>query len=123
MDIARAVGPPIWLAHALYFVLGGLWAIAGRRSFEAVTGPKTDYWLVRTVGGLLVAVGAVIGLAGTRERITPEIRWLAVSTSGVLAAIDAVFTAAGRIRPIYLLDALANGVLIAGWLTRPTDDD
>ena len=35
-------------------------AILGRRSFEAVTGPKIDYWLVRTVGGLLVAVGAVI---------------------------------------------------------------
>ena len=123
MDIARAMGSRTWLAHALYFVLGGLWAIIGRRSFEAVTGPKTDYWLVRTVGGLLVAVGTVIGLAGARERITPEMRWLAFSTSGVLAATDAIANAVGRIRPIYLLDALANGVLIAGWLTRPPDDN
>ena len=123
MDTARAAGSRIALAHTLYFVLGGLWAILGRRSFETVTGPKTDYWLVRTVGGLLVATGAMIGLAGAGERITPEIRWLAISTSGVLAAVDVISTAGGRVRPVYLLDALANVILIGGWLLRPTDDN
>jgi hypothetical protein len=115
----RAARSRIWLAHALYFVVGGLWAVADRRSFEAITGPKTDYWLVRTVGGLLTAIGAVIGLAGARRRLTPELRWLAISTSGVLAAIDIACTAADRVRPVYLLDALANAILIGGWLTRP----
>lgn len=122
MSILRAARSRVWLAHALYFVVGGLWSVAARRSFEAITGPKTDYWLVRTVGGLLTAIGAVIGLAGVRRRLTPEMRWLAISTSGVLAAIDVVYTAAGRVRPVYLLDALANAILIGGWLTRPGDD-
>ncbi len=121
MDIGRPMRSRVWIAHALYFVVGGLWAVLGRRSFEAITGPKTDYWLVRTVGGLLVAVGAVIGMAGARERITADIRWLAIATSGVLAVIDVVFTATGRIRPVYLLDALANVVLIGGWLARKED--
>lgn len=123
MHIARPALSRVWLPHALYFVVGGIWAIAGRRSFEAITGPKTDYWLVRTVGGLLVAVGAVIGMAGARERITADIRRLAISTSGVLITVDVLATAIGRIRPVYLLDAATNLVLIGGWLARPTDDD
>jgi hypothetical protein len=116
------MGRHVWIAHALYFGIGGIWAVLGRRSFAAITGPKTDYWLVRTVGGLLVAVGSAIGLAGARERLTPEIRGLAVATSTVLIAIDLVFTVTGRIRRVYLLDALANAILIAGWLARGEDD-
>lgn len=122
MTRAVTASSRVWLAHALYFVLGGLWAILGRRSFEAITGPKTDYWLVRTVGGLLAATGAVIGLAGTRERITPEVRWLAISTSGVLVAVDVIATVIGRIRPVYLLDAAANLALIGAWLARRGED-
>lgn len=123
MQVSGWLGGRVGSAHAFYFVAGGLWSIAGRRSFEAVTGPKTDYWLVRTVGGLLTAVGATIGLAGMRGRITPELRWLAISTSATLTAIDIACTAAGRLRPVYLLDALANAVLIAGWLARPDIED
>ena len=33
-----------------YYVASGLWPIFHRRSFEAVTGPKKDWWLVVTVG-------------------------------------------------------------------------
>ncbi len=31
----------------------GLWPLVHRRSFEAVTGRKTYWWLVNTVGSLL----------------------------------------------------------------------
>jgi hypothetical protein len=102
--------------HALYFGIGGLWSVVGKRSFQAISGPKVDYWLVRTVGGLLTVVGAVIAMADVRGRITPEIRWLAIGTSAVLTVIDVVYTARNRIRRIYLLDAVANVALIGGWL-------
>jgi hypothetical protein len=105
---------PLW--HALYFGIGGLWSVVGKRSFQVVSGPKVDYWLVRTVGGLLTVVGAVIAVADVRNRLTPEIRWLAVGTSSVLAIIDAVYTTRNRIHRIYLLDAVANALLIGGWL-------
>jgi hypothetical protein len=104
-----------WLLHALYFVGGGVWSVVGSRSFQAVSGPKVDYWLVRTVGGLLTVVGGVIGAAGWRRRLTPEIAWLGIGTSAVLTAIDLVYTSKGRIRRVYLLDAVANTILIAGW--------
>lgn len=103
------------LIHAVYFLAGGLWALTGKRSFETVTGPKVDYWLVRTVGSLLTVAGCVIASASLRNRITPEIRWLATGVSAVLATSCLVYTAKGRIRSIYLLDALANLLLIAGW--------
>ena len=102
-------------AHALYFLLGGVWAVTGKRTFEAVTGPKVDYWLVRTVGGLLTVTGAVIVSASARRRLTSEIRWLACGMSGVLATVSLVYTIKGRIRSIYLLDTVANLILIAGW--------
>ena len=115
MDALRRAVP--WL-HAFCFVAGGLWSVLSRRSFEAVSGQKVDYWLVRTVGGLLTVVGGVIAVANLRGRVTPEIRWLAMGTSGVLIAIDLVYVAKRRISPVYLLDAVTNLMLIAGWSAR-----
>jgi hypothetical protein len=106
-----------WL-HSAFFVIGGLWSVLSRRSFEAVSGPKVDYWLVRTVGGLLTVVGAVIAAANHYGRLTPEIRWLATGTSGVLIAIDLVYVARRRISPVYLVDAATNLMLIAGCSAR-----
>ena len=108
--------PLVWLVHALYFIVGGLWSVVGIRSFQKVSGPKTDLWLVRTVGGLIVVVGGVIAWAGVRRRITPELIGMAVGSSAVLAVIDVVYTLKGRISRVYLLDACANSVLVVAWL-------
>jgi hypothetical protein len=105
----------VWLLHAAYFVIGSIWALVGRVSFEAITGSKTDYWLVRTVGGLLTVVGAVIGMAGSARRLTPELAWLAMGASAVLVVVDIVYTTNNRIRNVYLLDGVANTILIRGW--------
>ena len=45
-------------AQGVFNVVGGLWPLVSMRTFEAVYGPKTDRWLVQTVGGLLTAIGA-----------------------------------------------------------------
>ena len=110
--LVRLVG----MAQAAYFIIGGVWAVLHRRSFEAVTGPKVDYWLVRTVGSLLTVTGAAIALASRRERIGPDLPLLAIGSAATLATIDGVYTARRRISPIYLLDLLGNVALIAGWV-------
>ena len=46
------------------------------RTFEAVTGPKTDLWLVKTVGVLVAVIGAVLATAGLRGRVPPELALL-----------------------------------------------
>lgn len=102
--------------QSLYFLVTGIWPWLSRRSFTAVTGPKKSWWLVKTVGALVTSIGATLGLAAWRRRLTPEIRFLAVASAGALALVDLLYVAKGRIPPIYLLDMLAEVLLIAGWL-------
>jgi hypothetical protein len=103
------------IAHALYFVPTSLVALLSRPLFEAISGRKTDYWLVRTVASLLTVVGAAVGWAGAKDRITPEIAALAVGYFAALTAIDVVYVVKLRISHVYLLDGVGNLLLIAGW--------
>ncbi len=74
-----------------------------------------DIWLVKTVGVLIVVVGAVLGLAGKRGEPVPEVPLLAVGSAAGLTIIDIIYVARKRIRPVYLLDAVAEVGLIALW--------
>ncbi len=85
------------------------------RSFEAVTGPKVDLWLVKTVGVLVAVIGSALALASRRRRLAPEIVLVAAGSAAALAAIDTVYVAKRRISPVYLLDAAAEIALVAGW--------
>jgi hypothetical protein len=103
-------------AQALYYVPFSIWGLVNIRSFMWVTGKKHDVWLVKTVCLLLITVGAVIGRAGRKDRITPEIAALGIGSAASLATIDGYYVAKGRIRWVYLLDAVGNIGLIAGWI-------
>ena len=43
------------LSGVFYFITG-VWPVLHISSFKEVTGPKTDIWLVKTVGLLMVAL-------------------------------------------------------------------
>ena len=103
------------LAHALYFVPTSLVALLSRPLFEAISGRKADYWLVRTVASLLAIVGVAVGWAGAKDRVTPEIVAVAVGSSAALTAVDIVYVGKRRISAVYLLDGVGNLLLIAGW--------
>lgn len=97
-----------------YYLATGVAPFLSRRAFEAVTGPKTEWWLVETVGVVVSAVGAAL-LSGARSgRITPELRGLAAGCAAGLAGIDVVYVARRRIAPSYLLDAAAQVAILAG---------
>jgi hypothetical protein len=101
--------------QAAYFGLTGIWPIVHMRSFLAVTGPKHDLWLVRTVGLLILAVALPLAMAAWRGTVVPEVFALAVASSAALAIIDVVYVARGTIRKVYLADAAAELVLLAAW--------
>lgn len=108
----RALG----LAHATHYVVSGIWPLVAYRSFEAITGPKRGPWLVKMVGLLTVVIGATI--ATDLNGRTPQSRRVAVGAAASYAAIDMWYAGVrGRISLVYLLDAVAELGLIAGWLT------
>jgi hypothetical protein len=103
------------LGQGLYYFATGVWALVSIRTFEAVTGPKTDRWLVKTVGVLVSVIGVVLALAGCRRRVEPEPALLAAGSAAGLAAIDTVYATRGHISKIYLLDAVVEVALVAAW--------
>jgi hypothetical protein len=108
--------PKIWLLQAAYYLVTGIWPLVGIESFQKVSGRKTDLWLVKTVGVIVTVIGAVIGSAGVRKRITPEIAGLAIGSASGLATIEVIYAGKGRISRIYLLDALLSVVMITAWV-------
>ncbi len=108
----RAMAARLARAHGGFNVVGGLWPLLHMRSFEAVTGPKTDRWLVRTVAGLMVANGVVQWRAEPSDDGLVAARRIGMGTAMVLGAIDLSCAIPGRISRMYLVDA----VLEAGWV-------
>lgn len=109
-------------AQGAYYVVTGLVPFVSRRAFEAVTGPKLEWWLVQTVGALVVAAGGAMLSAVSHRRVTPEIVGLAAGCAGSLAAIDVVYVARGRIAPTYLADAaVQSAALVALARARRAD--
>lgn len=111
----------IALLQGVYYLVTGLWPLLHMRSFLAVTGPKTDLWLVRTVGVLVSVIGGQLIV----ERRRPlSALWLALGSCFGLAAIDAYYSLRGRISAVYLLDSLAEIGIAALWITfsaHPSD--
>jgi len=101
--------------QSLVYLTTGIWPLLHIRSFEAVTGPKADRWLVKTVGLLVATTGLALARAAGRRRFAPELVLVAAGNAAALAAIDVVYVARRRIRPIYLLDAAAEVALLAAW--------
>jgi hypothetical protein len=103
--------------HGVGSVLGGLWPLLHLGSFEAVFGPKTDRWLVKTVSGLLIVNGlTLLGTRSSPESIA-QARRLGIGTAAVLAMIDLIYVPLGRISKMYLADAAVEIGLIAAWLS------
>jgi uncharacterized membrane protein len=103
------------ITQGFYYVVAGVWPLVSIGTFQRVTGPKTDLWLVRTVGVLVAVIGEVLILAGIRRRVAVEVPVLAASSAAGLAAIDVIYATTGRISRVYLADAAAELVLLGGW--------
>jgi hypothetical protein len=112
MNIRRPDLHEVLIAQGAYYAATGISPFVSRRAFEAVTGPKTEWWLVQTVGGLVGVVGAGLLSAGLKRRPTPELVGIAAGSAAALAAIDVTYALRGRISPVYLLDAVAEGALL-----------
>src|SRR3954453_8411681 len=109
MDL-RKVAP--WVQGSVY-VVSGAWPLLHLRSFELVTGPKVDNWLVRTVGALILVQGAGTLTAAAQHRANGPVKAIGAGTALALAAVDVKYACSGRISKIYLLDAVLQSTLAA----------
>jgi hypothetical protein len=103
------------IVQGVYFLVTGVWPLISIRTFMVVTGPKTDLWLVKTVGVLVAVIGGVLILAGVRDAISPEVIFLATGSALALTWVDVNYVVKRVIAPIYLVDAAAEIVIIAAW--------
>jgi hypothetical protein len=103
------------IVQGSYYLITGLWAIVHIESFQKITGPKTDVWLVKTVGLLLAVIGAGLLLAAYRQQFDPALMLVAIGSAAALLLIELVYVAKRTISRIYLLDAAIEAALIACW--------
>jgi hypothetical protein len=101
--------------HGAFNVLSGAWPLVHRRSFEAVLGPKRDYWLVSTVALLLLGNGTVQLTAPDTLDDLALARRLGMVTAASLGVIDLVNVPRGRISRMYLVDAAAEAAWLFAW--------
>jgi len=104
------------IVQGVFYLLTGIWPLIDIHGFQLVTGPKTDLWLVKTVGILVAVIGAVLLQAARRRSISDEVVLLAVGSALGLASIDLTYSLSGRISPIYLADAAVEIGLAVLWL-------
>jgi hypothetical protein len=103
------------LVQGGYFFLTGVWPIVSIDTFQMVTGKKTDLWLVKTVGLLVGVIGAVLLWAGATGNVLGQTAGLAIGSALALTIIDVYYVWRRVIAPIYLADAVAELLLVAGW--------
>ena len=91
------------------------------KSFETVSGPKVDKWLVKSVGFLVLSSGLIFLYTGLINPIVPlEIPMLGILNALSLLAIDLHYVRKGIIQRIYLADAFCElALLISYYLQWP----
>lgn len=105
----------LWI-QGLYTFLTALWALIDIDSFMAVTGPKSDIWLVKTVSTVLLAIAiALLSYVFIKTDPLPAIL-LGFFTSAGLAAIDFYYTGRAVISPVYALDGIAEVIFALAWV-------
>lgn len=104
------------LTQSFVYIATGIWPVLDIDSFMAVTGPKTEIWLVRTVGLLIAAVGISLLAAWRKNMITFPLILLAILNALFLTGIDVFYASIGRIAPVYYVDAALEILFVLAWI-------
>ena len=104
----------LWV-QGIYFTLTGIWPFIHLKSFLWVTGPKNDIWLLKTVAGLITTIGLTFLVSAYRREFTAAVITLALGSAFCLMAIDIYYATNDVIWDVYLLDAIAEAILIIAW--------
>jgi hypothetical protein len=105
----------VWF-QASYILMTAIWPLADIRSFMEVTGYKTDVWLVKTVGALLIPVAICLFsylLIDTDRRPAMLLGGL---TAIAFISIDFYYALTDVIPDIYVLDGVVEIIFLVLWI-------
>jgi hypothetical protein len=100
----------IAIVQGSYYLLTGLWPVLHMPSFESVSGPKKDYWLVQSYGILLGTIGSVLIISKS------DIKLLGIAIALAIAIPNIIFSLKNVISKIYLADAIVQLGFVSMWL-------
>jgi hypothetical protein len=104
----------LYALQSAYYTTTGAWPLLSIDTFMAVTGPKTDVWLVKMVGSLVLVNGLALGWAAADDRVDDGLlAFFAAANTLAFTAIDLVYVARRTIRSVYLADAIVEVALLA----------
>ena len=95
----------LW-CQGLYYLATGLWPLIDVKSFMIITGYKTDIWLVKTVGALIIPIALTI-LSNLFIRTNPlPALILCLSSAIAFTSIDLYYSLTDVINDVYQVDAV-----------------
>lgn len=97
-------------------LLTGIWPLVSIDTFMLVTGPKTDVWLVKTVGVLLIPIALTMIASLKSEGSRSPLFLLGTTTALAFMTIDIYYALHNVISDIYLADAAIQLILFACWI-------
>jgi hypothetical protein len=91
------------------------------KSFERVSGPKRNDWLVKTVSLLLIADAICFASALLMNVLSLPVILLSISSAAALLLIDLIYVFNHKISSVYLFDAVIEITFIFSLLLSGSD--
>jgi len=104
------------IVQSIYTLITAVWPIIHIESFMEVTGGKTDVWLVKTVGALLIPVSACLMaylFINTDRRPAMILGGL---SSIAFICVDFYYSLTDVICDIYMADGYLQIIFLCGWV-------
>lgn len=99
-----------------YYLVTGLWPVFSPGTFQKMTGPKTDLWLVKTYGIIVAAVGSGFLIASRDGSEGLEMKTLACLVAAAIAAAETYYALRRVISRVYLCDGVLELAFVAAVL-------
>jgi hypothetical protein len=112
----RSIYQALLWVQGLYTIATAVWGVIDIESFMAVTGPKTDLWLVKTFSALLFGIGLAMILEAVFLSRAVPLLILFLLNSVVLAFADLYYGLTGEISRAYVVDGVAQVIFALAWL-------
>jgi len=102
--------------QGLYFIITGIWPLVHIESFQYITGYKTDIWLVKTVGILILPYSVLCFYTIGNTKRNTAIAIVNFMCCLGLAGVDLYYYLKGIISWVYLIDFALEMIFSIYWI-------